>query len=493
MKNKVRFLIFLLWGSGLVNIIQAKNYIPENDSTSGTGSNKSIRSMTAGCIPASGSFEIDLNNVRALIHTGGDMWWDLMDDPKYEIPKNSGKTALFCGSIWIGGTDVNGQLRLCALEFRSRGVDYWPGPLVVSGPNRANVTADVCVEYDRHFVIERDEVVKFRTWYNADAETRAKDFSGYSVPEIIQEWPAHGDVSQGYDYHLAPFFDNDGDDFYNYNNGDYPFYDLDGIVDCGTTRELRRVRLYGDKTLWWVYNDKGNIHTETGGAAIGMEIRAQYFAFSTNDELNNMTFGNYEIINRSTYTLENCYFGIWTDADMGLYSDDYVGTDVSKGLGYLYNGDEMDGDGNGNTYGKQPPAVGIDFFEGPYQDEDGKDNLSSWITEDKSVLDCEYGYARRNELGQPDINGEYQQVDVIDLTEGNINGLNFGDGRVDNERWGMRRFIYFNNSTGPMGDPTTAVQFYYYLRGYWKDGTRMQYGGTGHLSGGPEADFMFPV
>jgi hypothetical protein len=25
----------------------------------------------------------------------------------------------------------------------------------------------------------------------------------------------------------------------------------------------------GDQTLWWVFNDKGNIHTETGGDAIG--------------------------------------------------------------------------------------------------------------------------------------------------------------------------------------------------------------------------------
>ncbi|PIX35663.1 MAG: hypothetical protein COZ59_05230, partial [Bacteroidetes bacterium CG_4_8_14_3_um_filter_31_14] len=66
----------------------------------------------------------------------------------------------------------------------------------------------------------------------------------------------------------------------------------------------------GDETLWWVYNDRGNIHTESDGKEIGMEIRAQYFAFSTNDELNNMTFGNYALINRSTYTLQDCYFGV---------------------------------------------------------------------------------------------------------------------------------------------------------------------------------------
>ena len=43
------------------------------------------------------------------------------------------------------------------------------------------------------------------------------------------------------------------------------------------------VLLWG--TTWWVFNDKGNIHTNTGGDAIGMELR-QAFAFATNDEIN---------------------------------------------------------------------------------------------------------------------------------------------------------------------------------------------------------------
>lgn len=61
--------------------------------------------------------------------------------------------------------------------------------------------------------------------------------------------------------------------------------------------------------FWWVMNDKGNIHTETGADPIGMEIRAQAFAFASNDEINNMTFYNYELINRGTQTLYNTYFG----------------------------------------------------------------------------------------------------------------------------------------------------------------------------------------
>ena len=61
-----------------------------------------------------------------------------------------------------------------------------------------------------------------------------------------------------------------------------------------------------------------------------MEIRAQAFAFATNDEVNLMTFYNYELINRGTQTLYETYFSQYLDCDIGNYSDDYVGCDVSR-------------------------------------------------------------------------------------------------------------------------------------------------------------------
>ena len=125
--------------------------------------------------------------------------------------------------------------------------------------------------------------------------------------------------------------------------------------------------------MWWVFNDKGNIHTETGADPIGMEIKAQAFAFATNDEVNSMTFYNYELINRSYYTLNNTYFAVWVDSDIGCSEDDYVGCDVQRGLSYQYNADAND-DGCQYAIPGYTPAVGVDFFEGPYQDNDGVDN-----------------------------------------------------------------------------------------------------------------------
>ena len=424
-------------------------------------------SKAASCTPPTTTTYMELNNVRALIHTGGNLWQRPSQNySQYEIPKNSGIMALFTAALWLGGTDVNGQLKIAALRYRE-GQDYWTGPL-------ANITANTdyanCSKYDKHFISTHDEISKFNSWYEAGlyddqngTTTQNESFPNYTVPDIIKKWPAHGDVSLGQDYYLAPFFDRNQDGDYKWEDGDYPWYDLNKSKDCKTDRS---VSLYGDMNLWWVMNDKGNIHTETKGEPIGMEIRAQAFCFSSNDEINNMTFYNYELINRGTQTLYNTYFGFFTDGALGNPTDDYVGCDVNRGLGYYYNGHNFDSDAGGyKGYGANPPAVGVDFFEGPYQDNDGIDNA--------------FGIGDNEAL----------------------NGIGYGDNVIDNERFGMRRFLYYSNTTNGANpnqtDPIQATDYYNYLQGKWKDGTPFYYGGNGHMSD-PDADintpcdFMFP-
>jgi hypothetical protein len=109
--------------------------------------------------------------------------------------------------------------------------------------------------------------------------------------------------------------------------------------------------------------------------------------------------------------------------------------------------------------------VGVDFFEGPYQDDDGIDNAFG-INENEA-----------------------------------LNGIGFGDGVIDNERFGMRRFLYYSNTTNGANpsqtDPVAAGDYYNYLKGYWKDGSKFIYGGSGHVSDAAAdpntpCDFMFP-
>ena len=95
------------------------------------------------------------------------------------------------------------------------------------------------------------------------------------------------------------------------------WYDFLQEIDCAERRREDQVPLYGDQTYYWIFNDKGNIHSESQGEPIGMEIRAQAFAFSTNDEVNNMQFYNYVLINQGTQTLTDTYFAQWVDCDEG--------------------------------------------------------------------------------------------------------------------------------------------------------------------------------
>ncbi|MBC8315384.1 MAG: T9SS C-terminal target domain-containing protein [Bacteroidetes bacterium] len=491
MKNILRFLFISLC---CLFVLQPSAFSREKVKGS-TKSSNTIKQIAAACEPGSDYKYLDLNNVRTLIYSYGNGWF--LEDGEYEIPKGSRKISMFSFSLWIGGIDINNNLKLAAYRY-GQGPntaaahtknDFWPGPLTIDGT--AAIEADVCAQYDHLYPITRPEVQEFLAWWGSKDE-----YPDYQIPRSILEWPAHGDRAKGQAYYLAPFFDEDGDGTYDPYNGDYPYYDLDNSL-CPTNlkpgERLARAHLRngeatdtlgilvdqvikGDQTLWSVYNDKGNYHSETEGEPIGMEIRAQYFSFATNDEINDMTFYSYEVINRSTYTLTGTYFSQWVDPDLGWYQDDYVGCDVKRGLGYCYNGLPIDGTGQIQAYGAHPPAVGVDFFQGPYMDPDQRDNPR--FTGDCSILTSEYP------LDQMAINGA---------------PAGYGDGIVDNERFGMRRFVYHNNSLSGvpwyMQDPDYAPEYYLFLRGIWKDQTKMLYGGNAHQGAGadgPECDFMFP-
>ncbi|MEI6059170.1 MAG: hypothetical protein WCR72_00605, partial [Bacteroidota bacterium] len=462
MKNILRILPAMLLGLLLVaNTTRAEQYHYK----SGVAAVK--QSLAAGCAPGANFKWLEINNVRCRINTGGDMWWDF-ETAQYEIPKGSKKMSMFSAALWIGGLDANGQLKLAALRYRGVGNDYWPGPLTIDGT--ASISPDMCAKYDKLHYVTRAEVDDFLAWYNDKP-----GHPDYVIPTSISTYPAHGDESKGQSYYLAPFYDNDppGSDGPNgsydpANDGDYPYYDLSNEL-CHTktptaediyyskqqTGNLVDQVLKGDATLWWVFNDKGNIHSETGGQPIGLEIRAQAFGFSTNDEINNMTFYSYEIINRSTYRLTQTYFSQWVDTDLGYAWDDYVGCDVMRGLGYCYNGTAVDGSGQSFAYGNQPPAVGVDFFQGPYIDHDKLGKING----DNPSLKGDPTYHLK---GFPDqlFTGGAQLVlwdgDTLEKIDGTdttfkvinsaaINGINFGNGIEDDERFGMRRFVYHNN------------------------------------------------
>ena len=457
MKKTIKNTLYVFFAALTVGV-QAR----ENVNYDGEGATSPIQTLAYNCAVGTAQTLLDINNVKTTILNGGDMWWDLSNG-RYEIPQGSGKHSMFAGALWIGGYDDNGQLKVAGQTYRQSGSDYWPGPLDnvrltsegINNSKYGSTEASICAQYNEHFVILRTDVEAFVAWSNS--ENPSVEYPDYVIPESILNYPGNrttDDLSNaflGYDdqvgsspYYaletLAPYEDVNGDGYYDALAGDYPQYNLNGALNC-----KEGDMLFGDQTLWWVYNDNGNVHTETGSeTAIGLEIQAQAFAFSTNDEINNMTFYNYKMINRSHTPLNDTYFGVWVDPDLGDYQDDYVGCDVVRGLGYCYNGDEDDGTAVG--YGANPPAIGVDFFRGPLADEgDGVDNN--------------------------------------------------GDGVIDEpgEQIIMSKFVYYNNIQGTVdGNPDIAMDFYNYLDGKWLNGENMTYGGDGRDQNNPPCNFMFP-
>jgi hypothetical protein len=185
-----------------------------------------------------------------------------------------------------------------------------------------------------------------------------------------------------------------------------------------------------------------------------MEVHYEAFAYASTDATNDMTFLRQKLYNKGSYILDRTYLAQWMDPDLGNPNDDYVGCDVMRGLGICYNGDPIDEGSTG--YGENPPAVGVDFFRGPFPD-DPTDNID-WD------LDC----SGPNDL-VPDTN----------------------------ERITMSGFVYYNIGGDPRnGDPTKFADFYNYMQNKWKDGTDITWGRDGRqilsLPDHPKARYMFP-
>jgi len=439
-KNRLHLIV-----SAVILVFAYNAEARENVGISGMApSHSESRSVMAGCLPSTDKADLDINNVRATMLGGGDMWWDLVS-PKYFVPKppagSLGPCSLYAGALWIGGIDAGNVLKVAAMTYRQTGNDFWPGPLT------ADATTDpaTCSFWDKHFKVNRADAAAYYNWMIVNGGLGDNPVSSSGM-DAINNWPGVGPDGKP----LAPFWDLNHNNLYEPAIGEIPDFDVTGKRGCAAS-------LFGDQSLFWVFNDKGNIHTESSGTGIGIEVQEQAFAFQTNDDINNMTFYRYKIINKSPYRLDSTFFGVWQDPDLGSAYDDFVGCDVTLGLGMCYNADAIDDNPPAGeiAYGANPPAVGIDFFEGPYADHNGLDDHTF--------------------RGQP-VTPSF---------------LNYGDGLVDNERIGMAKFVYYLNDYSIRGNPQGAVNIYQYLTGTWLDGSPMTYGGTGHNTGVP-CNYMFP-
>jgi hypothetical protein len=400
------------------------------------------------CANSESQIDQAINNVRARLLGGGDCWWDFTNG-RYIVPKvdpASGQpevSSIYAGAVWLGGIDPGDNLKLACQDYRTSGGiqnDFWPGPLSLAGVTESFT----CADWDRHFRVTGDEIRRHL------ANIAKGNLSEADIPRGLKSWPAKGNPyffeAWGFELPfteqaLAGFFDN-GPTLGTYEplEGDYPSIEIRG---CPLDK-------YPDEMIFWIYNDHGGgqAHARTKGRPIQMEVQVQAFGYTTNDELNDMTFQRYKLINRASDRIDSMFFAMWVDADLGCSDDDYIGCDTAKSLMYIYNQDAVDGQpgatcaGGVPTYGSQIPLLGVDYFRGP--------------------------------LG-------------VRLVPDSIDPSGF---KEEEYELGMNSFMYYNRTgTGPAGtvDPSAPNEYYNYITGTWRDGTPLTYGGSGYEPGNPTA------
>ncbi|MCX6149796.1 MAG: T9SS type A sorting domain-containing protein [Ignavibacteriales bacterium] len=179
---------------------------------------------------------------------------------------------------------------------------------------------------------------------------------------------------------------------YNYDNwpGELgaPYEDIDH--DGQYTKEIDKPKYEGDETLWFVANDLDSAITQYtyGSEPIGLEVQVTTYGYNRTDDLADVVFKKYKIINKSTTTVEDMYFGYWSDTDLGDGSDDYVGCDSILNLGYAYNSSNND-----QAYGAAPPALGYFLLQGPTCPSKLSDSAyfdGRWVKEKKNLTMSAY-------------------------------------------------------------------------------------------------------
>ncbi|MFY8136770.1 MAG: hypothetical protein ACOVMR_01615, partial [Flavobacteriales bacterium] len=258
MMNIFKKISLLALAIGMISNAQAMRYMGANSNNGGGMSTNddhgqsALGTRAAACAPAQGLRDLEWNNVRARIETGGSMWQDRATSrAAYEVPINGGVSSIYSGALWMGGVSPDQQLKLAAVTFRADGNDFWPGPLTNDGT--AEISESVCTAYDKFFVSTRQDAQLHRAYYDC-IEAGNDDCENYIMPSYFNDYPAQGNPSLGQDLYLAPFYDYDGDGFYDPGNGDYPWYDFLKEIDCKTRTRESVVPLFGDQTYYWIFN-----------------------------------------------------------------------------------------------------------------------------------------------------------------------------------------------------------------------------------------------
>jgi hypothetical protein len=269
------------------------------------------------------------NSVSAILYDQGGLFNNsYSSSPGYELPSGSGNHLIYNTGFWFGGTNQNGDLKLAGRLF-GQATDFYRGPYSTSEDY-----------FDTSYVYEYQEgiwtVSKSEIVYHIDNYNQPN----YVAPDAILNWPGNGNTSIGVASQLAPYVDVDNNNQYEPYEGDYP---------C----------IKGDIASYQIMHDD-RVHASSGGEKIGAEIHMMIYQIASGDYIDSTTFIDVTIINKGQNNFSDFKSALYVDGDIGFSDDEYLGSNPSRNLMYIYNGTNNDPGGNGAPgYGTNPPSMGV--------------------------------------------------------------------------------------------------------------------------------------
>jgi hypothetical protein len=310
---------------------------------------------------------LDRNMIKATVNSDGTLFNYLTGaefSPGFEVPNGLGIHSIFYAGLFIGGIDENSVLRLSGYYFADK--DF------VFGPVANNYSGDEFKsKYNRVWLVNLSDLEYHYYHFNEP---------GYVMPEVIENWPAHGNTNNGEAADLAPFYDVNKNGFYDPQNGDFPM-------------------IRGDQAIYFIANDAGG-QQASGGLKTGFEVHGMVYCLnpSVGSVLQQTVFVNYRLINRSNHDYANFYTGMMCDFDLGNVTNDLIGSDSVLNMMYVYNSVEVDSVNasfniNGYPYS---PAQGAMILSHP----------ASSIYGEFGYINSDEGYFSRLLVPEPMINPE---------------------------------------------------------------------------------------
>lgn len=359
--------------------------------------------------------DLNVNNITAQISYSSNNFLDPASASAYHV--DGVGTTIYTTSLLVSGVNLSSEIKSSCALFDNT---YAAGPIT----NQADYTQLERDNWDRVWKISRVQI-------DAHIQAHQDGDVSYVTPEVILNWPAHGDPAKGQSPQIARFQDLNANSIYEPLQGEYPL-------------------IIGDFCILSIYND---VNSDTAAVCIAhngrMNIEVHEYAYGfecdQDSSLQNTLFIHYEIFHKSTETLYNSYVGHFIDHDVQYSNDDFISSDPIRGIFYARNGDVT---GAEQAY----------LILGSTADADGLDNAAG--------------------IGPQE----------------SPNGFGYADMLIDNERLGMTNFIYFNNGGGANGIPSTPVHFHNYMQSIWQNGAHVLYGGNGYNTGTTliETNFMYP-